>query len=105
MTTHSLGCRPSSPPCAADPDGWDLDYGSLPDWLRAIRACTECPFQRRCLADLFAAYPPDTEGPHGLIQAGIAFTSTGRRIPDAPALVEYASAGNQRRRAQQATAA
>lgn len=104
MTTQPPRNGPASPPCAADPDGWDIDYGSLPDWLRAIRTCTECPFQRSCLADLFAGYP-DTAGPHGLIQAGIAFTSTGRRIPDAAALVEYASAGNQRRRAQQAAAA
>lgn len=92
-------------PCAADPDGWDLDHRSLPDWLRAIRACGECPFRRSCTQDLYATYPPGAEGPHGMIQAGIAFTGTGRRIPSATALVEYASAGNQRRRAEHAAVA
>lgn len=45
-------------PCEANPDGWDLDGVDVPDWLRAIRACTtECPLLRSCIAPRRQMFP------------------------------------------------
>lgn len=84
-------------PCEQDPDGWDLDRGSLQDWLGAIRACTECPFLRECQASRQRMYGRD-KGPAAMVWAGRAFTSSGDAL-DPLALVAYASTGNRRRRA------
>jgi hypothetical protein len=84
------------PACEADPQGWDLDHGGLTDWLRAIRTCTsECPLLQQCWEARNRQYP--SASPAGVIWAGTAFTETGEPLTPRT-LVEYASAGNQRRR-------
>lgn len=85
------------PGCESDPDGWDMDRGELADWLRAIRTCTtECPLLRECIAARRELYRG--ENPAGVIWGGTAYTATGEPLKPL-GLVEYASAGNRRRRA------
>lgn len=68
------------PPCAAQPDLWDMERGNLSTWLAAIRVCTtDCPLLAQCWADKLATYGP-AAGPEGLIQAGVGHTMTGRAL-------------------------
>lgn len=70
----------TAPPCAGQPDLWDLDHGDQVTWLQAIRICTtQCPMLQACWADKLRTYGPDA-GPHGLIQAGVAHTATGKPL-------------------------
>ena len=47
--SSSISERVSSPPCASNPQAWDMDQGGLTDWLRSLRICTtECPLLTRC---------------------------------------------------------
>ena len=37
-------------PCAGDPTRWDLDVGTLTQWLAAMRECVNCPVLDECVA-------------------------------------------------------
>jgi hypothetical protein len=90
--------RAQRPSCDTDPEGWTLDRGGLPDWLRAIRTCvTACPLIQQCWETRNRLYAESH--PAGVIWAGTAYTETGEPLLTQQALVEYA---NWRRR-QQAT--
>jgi hypothetical protein len=96
--------QPARPACESDPQGWYLDHGGLPDWLRAIRTCvTRCPLLQQCWEARNRQYP--TEHPVGVIWAGTAYTDTGEPLITQRALVEYASEGNCRRRQDRRAAA
>ena len=84
------------PSCDTDPEGWTLDRGGLPDWLRAIRTCvTACPLIQQCWETRNRLYAESH--PAGVIWAGTAYTETGEPLLTQQALVEYA---NWRRRRQ-----
>jgi len=98
--SSSISERVSSPPCASNPQAWDMDQGGLTDWLRSLRICTtECPLLTRCWEARNRQYA-DGRGPVGVIWAGTAYTETGQPLLTQSALVEYGSAGNSRRRRQ-----
>jgi hypothetical protein len=75
-------------PCSDDPDAWDLDVVDVAAWLKAIRTCREsCPFLSNCLARRAEHYPgtgprgrKSASRPSGVIWAGDAYSSTGRRL-------------------------
>ncbi len=104
MGTTAPSPQPQSPPhrgaqrpaCDADPEGWSLDRGGLPDWLRAIRTCvTGCPLIQQCWETRNRLYAESH--PAGVIWAGTAYTETGEPLLTQQSLVEYA---NWRRRRQ-----
>lgn len=64
-TTTTLG------PCASDPAGWDIEHGSMTDWMRAVRACMTCPILDECRTRL------DQVKPKGMIMGGSAFSPSG----------------------------
>jgi hypothetical protein len=42
--SSTLSGRVSSPPCASNPQAWEMDHGGLVDWLRSLGVClSECP--------------------------------------------------------------
>lgn len=61
------------PPCAAEPAMWDLDQGSVQDWLCAVAICGRCPLLVAC-GEALAGLP---ERPVGVIWAGIPFGKRG----------------------------
>jgi hypothetical protein len=70
-------------PCYENPAGWDLDAGTLVQWLAALRSCHECPVLARCetLRDEFwpnADPRKPAHNPSGVIMAGVAYSETGR---------------------------
>jgi hypothetical protein len=89
------------PSCDSDHEGWTLDQGGLPDWLRAIRTCvTAWPLIQLCWETRNRLYAESH--PAGVIWAGTAYTETGEPLLTQQALVEYA---NWRRRQQAAPSA
>lgn len=93
------------PACASNPEGWSVDQGGLPDWLRAIRICvTDCPLIQQCWEARNRQYP-DHENPAGVIWAGVAYTETGQPLLTQAALVEYAHRGDRVGRFEHPTAA
>jgi hypothetical protein len=77
------------PACVTDPEGWSLDRGGLPDWLRAIRTCvTDCPLIQQCWETRNRMYAD--AHPAGVIWAGTAYTETGEPLLTQQALVGYA---------------
>ncbi len=86
--SSSLSGRVSSPPCASNPQAWEMDHGGLVDWLRSLRVClSECPLLAQCWAVRNRQYPAGH--PAGVIWAGTAYTETGRPLLTQHALVEY----------------
>lgn len=107
-TTRPQGSNEANPwtgPCATDPTGWDLDAGTLTQWLAAMRLCVDCPVLEQCVA-LRDEFFPDADtthrapgNPNGVIWAGVAYSDSGvpldgrglrlyaarRRDPDRPA--------------------
>ena len=68
----------TQPPCTLDPRRWDLDQGTMGDWLRAIAGCQQlCPRLAECRRDLQTA--PAGDRPQAVVQAGIPFGAT--RVP------------------------
>lgn len=66
------------PPPRVDPRRWELDQGSLGDWLRAIARCQrQCYRLRECQQQLDGL--PIADRPQAVVQAGIAFGTT--RVP------------------------
>ncbi len=93
--------RPWRGPCAADPAGWDLDAGTLTQWLAAMRTCLNCPMLQLCLQARQEMFPGSAPGrparnPAGVIWAGVAYSDTGHAM-DAAALRTYAARSRGRR--------
>lgn len=65
--------------CAADPEPWDLDVGTLQDWLRAIQGCWGCPLLDACKEERDRHYP-GVIGPRAVIWAGRAYNDLGKEI-------------------------
>ena len=77
QTTATRGAQ--RPSCDTDPEGWTLDRGGLPDWLRAIRTCvTACPLIQQCWETRNRLYAESH--PAGVIWAGTAYTETGEPL-------------------------
>jgi hypothetical protein len=72
-----------SAPCAADPTAWDLDAGTLAQWLAAMRQCVHCPVLDECVALRDAFFPAadsthrSVGNPNGVIWTGIAYSESG----------------------------
>lgn len=70
-------------PCAGDPAGWDLDMGTLTQWLAALRTCADCPVLRRCGQLRDAHYPRGSAvrraagNPRSVIWAAVAYSEDG----------------------------
>lgn len=70
-------------PCAGDPTRWDLDVGTLTQWLAAMRECVNCPVLEECVALRDEFFPGvatthrATGNPSGVIWAGVAYSETG----------------------------
>lgn len=85
-----------SPPCAADPTAWDLDAGTLAQWLAAMRQCVHCPVLDECVALRDAFFPAadsthrSVGNPNGVIWAGIAYSESGVPL-DGRGLRRYAA--------------
>lgn len=69
--------------CADDPARWDLDTGTITQWLSAMRECVTCPVLDRCV-ELRDEFFPDADttrrragNPSGVIWAGIAYSESG----------------------------
>lgn len=75
--------------CELDPAGWEVDHGELPDWMRAIRNCIECPLKMACWEKRNRLYPE--EHPAGVIWAGILYTEDSVPIMAGDELVRYAT--------------
>ena len=77
------GGRTWEGPCATDPTGWDLDAGTLTQWLAAMRECVNCPVLDECVALREEFFPhADTThraggNPSGVIWAGVAYSESG----------------------------
>ena len=74
-------------PCAADPAGWDLDAGTLTQWLAAMRTCLNCPMLQLCRQARQEFWPladphHPNRNPAGVIWAGVAYTETGHVLDD-----------------------
>jgi hypothetical protein len=92
------------PACDTDPEGWALDRGGLPDWLRAIRTCvTGCPLIQQCWETRNRLYADSH--PAGVIWAGTAYTETGEPLLTQQSLVEYANWRHRRQATPSAPAA
>lgn len=82
-------------PCAQRPQSWDMDAGTLTEWLTARRACLECPVLANCRELRDELYPSNhprrpRKNPAAVILAGIAYSETGRVLDD-EALRVYAA--------------
>lgn len=83
-------------PCTEDPTLWDLDQGTLTQWLAALRTCWMCPVLLQCgqLRDRY--YPRGSAGrrvagnPRSVIWAGVAYSEDGAPM-DPDTLRRYAS--------------
>ena len=75
--------------CELDPASWDVDHGELPDWMRAIRNCIECPLKLACWEKRNRLYPEDH--PAGVIWAGTLYTEDSVPITAGDELVRYAT--------------
>lgn len=75
--------------CELDPASWDVDHGELPDWMRAIRNCIECPLKLACWEKRNRLYPEDH--PAGVIWAGTLYTEDSVPISAGDELVRYAT--------------
>lgn len=70
-------------PCTDDPVAWDLDVGTLTQWLAALRICrNHCPMLRQCeqaRQEFLPLADPRRPAfnPKGVIWAGIAYSETG----------------------------
>ena len=98
ITTEPLS---DDPLCSADPELWDLDHGSLIDWLAALQVCTvHCPMAAACrrytLDQIKRGKPP-----LGLVQSGVVFTAAGRPL-EPHQLAEYAARMERRQAADRA---
>lgn len=77
------GGRTWEGPCATDPTGWDLDAGTLTQWLAAMRECVNCPVLDECVALREEFFPHAdtthraTGNPSGVIWAGVAYSESG----------------------------
>lgn len=71
-------------PCADDPAPWDLDAGTLTQWLAALRICRDqCPLLRQCQQTRQEFWPladprRPAFNPKSVIWAGVAYSETGR---------------------------
>ncbi len=80
---HAANEETWAAPCAEDPTAWDLDTGTLGQWLAALRQCVGCPVLDECVA-LRDEFFPDADSthrapgnPNGVIWAGIAYSDSG----------------------------
>lgn len=70
-------------PCAQNPAGWDLDAGTLEEWVAAMLQCLDCPVLARC-RQVRDEFWPDADprrpahNPRGVILAGVAYSESGR---------------------------
>lgn len=82
-------------PCIDDPSGWDLDLGTLTQWLAALRTCWQCPVLRQCGQLRDAHYPRGSAtrrvagNPRSVIWAGVAYSEDGSPM-DPDTLRRYA---------------
>ncbi|WP_067900435.1 hypothetical protein [Nocardia vaccinii] len=67
------------PPCADDPNDWDLDVGTPDSWRAAVQTCFECPLRVTC-DQLVQELTARGDGPRAMIWAGVAYDSTGRIV-------------------------
>lgn len=101
-TIPSTTTAKTAPPCADNPQAWDLDKGTILDWITALRICTApCPLLTACWEARRRQYP-DGHNPAGVIWAGEAFTDTGQLMRDPGALLAYGSQRDMARRTQRA---
>lgn len=82
------------PPCADNPDTWDLDTGSPDLWRVATQICHECPLRAECqtLAETLISRG---EGPRAMIWAGIGYDNAGKIVLN---LERYRGAPSESRR-------
>ncbi|MFC9897806.1 hypothetical protein ACFVMC_29305 [Nocardia sp. NPDC127579] len=69
------------PPCASDPDAWDLDVGTPDTWRGAVSTCRSCPLLARC-QQLAQTLTASGDVPRGMIWAGIGYDNAGKVIDD-----------------------
>ena len=70
-------------PCARNPAGWDLDAGTLEQWVAAMLQCLDCPMLVRCREVRDEFWPnadprQPAHNPRGVILAGVAYSESGR---------------------------
>ncbi len=66
----------TKPPCTADPQKWDLAFGSFVDWDNARNDCLlRCPMLVACRAQLAAL--PKRDQPKGVVWGGKAYGERG----------------------------
>lgn len=82
------------PPCADQPDTWDLDTGTPDAWHLAVRICMECPLLNNC-QDLVETLAERGDGPRAMIWAGVGYDNSGRVIEN---LDRYRSTPSEARR-------
>jgi hypothetical protein len=96
-------------PCAQNPAGWDLDAGTLEEWVAAMLQCLDCPVLARC-RQVRDEFWPDADprrpahNPRGVILAGVAYSESGR-VLDSVSLRRLAALRRNRERKAAATAA
>jgi hypothetical protein len=84
---HSTPCPSSTPspavlrrpPCAAEPNDWDLDVGTPDSWRAAVRTCHGCPLFDEC-AGLAQTLIGRGLAPRSMIWAGVAYDGAGRVV-------------------------
>ena len=69
----------TAPPCAENPDNWDLDVGSPDTWRDAVETCGNCPLMGEC-ARLARELSARGQSPRSMIWAGIGYDNSGRVI-------------------------
>jgi hypothetical protein len=69
------------PPCATQPNDWDLDVGTPDSWRTAVQTCHGCPIFDEC-TDLAQSLIARGLGPRAMIWAGIAYDGAGRVVPN-----------------------
>ncbi|WP_459545894.1 hypothetical protein [Nocardia sp. X0981] len=73
--------RPRRPPCADNPQRWDLDAGKPGEWRESVRICARCPLRDAC-ARRAAALIDEGYSPKSMIWAGVGYDSEGRSVAD-----------------------
>ncbi|MGK8503189.1 hypothetical protein [Nocardia asiatica] len=71
--------RPRRPPCADNPERWDLDVGTSTQWRESVRICGRCTLLAAC-ARRAAALVAEGSAPKGMIWAGVGYDSTGNAV-------------------------
>lgn len=79
--------------CVSDPEGWDLDHGTLTSWMRAAAICqNECPFLAEC------QQLPGQVQPVAAIMAGVGYGDSGIPLDTAGLRRYWATKRNRARR-------